>query len=252
MTAPLPTGDGPVDHPTPGAGRSGPDDPLGPPSLPAPTSRVRLAAALRHVIDAALTSEADDSEIDAAAEAVEALAVTLTGLHPSEGPPRGRRTRPITEAADYIGRSPLIGEATPLSPPFTWEGGPEGVRAHGVFTAAFEGPPGYAHGGWIALAFDEVFGIANWATGRSSMTASLEIRYRRPTPLHAPVEIAARVARASGRRSVVTGELVVDGHVTAEAEGHFVVIDAERRARYFGTGAAVGGGTGRPDEGGDR
>lgn len=143
-------------------------------------------------------------------------------------------------AADYVGRSPLIGPATPVSPPFTWEGGPDGVRAHGVFGAAYEGPPGYAHGGWIALAFDEVFGIANYASGRSSMTGSLEIRYRRPTPLHEPVEISGRVARASGRRSVVTGELTVGGRVTAEAEGHFVAIDAERRALLRGRGRPAG------------
>jgi len=244
-----------VTAPLPSTG--GPSDPLGPGSVPASPARVRLAGALRHVIDAALTTAADEAAIDDAAEAAEALAVALSGRHPSEGPPAGRRTLPVREAADYIGRSPLIGEASPLSPPFTWEGGPEGVLARGVFGAAFEGPPGYVHGGWIALAFDEVFGIANYAAGRGSMTGSLEIRYRRPTPLHEPVEVSARVARSSGRRSLVTGELAVAGRVTAEAEGHFVALDAERRARYFGAAAGGPDDSGgearpRPDLGGDR
>ncbi|MCL4293498.1 MAG: PaaI family thioesterase [Acidimicrobiia bacterium] len=242
MTAPLPSTEDP-------RGPGGPADPLGPGAVASSAARIRLAGAVRHVIDAVLTTEVDDEELEAAAAAAEAMAVALGGRHPSEGPPQGRRVQPVRAAADYVGRSPLIGPATPVSPPFTWEGGPDGVRAHGVFGAAYEGPPGYAHGGWIALAFDEVFGIANYASGRSSMTGSLEIRYRRPTPLHEPVEISGRVARASGRRSVVTGELTVGGRVTAEAEGHFVAIDAERRARYFGAEADRHGHGPTDDEG---
>lgn len=240
MTAPLPAGDPPRGS----RPASGSDDPLRPVPLPASPARLRLTAALRHVVDATYTAEPDEAALAAAADAVEALAVELSGRHPSDGPPSGRRTRAVRDAADYVGRSPLVGEASPISPPFTWEGGPEGVRAWGVFRAAFEGPPGYAHGGWIALAFDEVFGITNAVAGRGAMTASLRVRYRHPTPLHEPVEIAARLARESGRRSVVTGELVVGGRVTAEAEGHFVTIDAERAERYFGTATGTGTGTG--------
>ena len=90
------------------------------------------------------------------------------------------------------------------------------------------------HGGWIALAFDEMLGIANIATGHPGMTGRLTIRYRRPTPLHRPMEFEGWTDQVDGRRVVTRGTLTVDGSVTAEAEGLFVVIDLDRAVEYFG------------------
>jgi acyl-coenzyme A thioesterase PaaI-like protein len=116
----------------------------------------------------------------------------------------------------------------------TWTTDADGIHMRGTFPAAYQGPPGYVHGGWVALAFDELLGMANIAAGHPGMTGRLTVRYLKPTPLHRPVELHGRTERVEGRRIVSTGEMIVDGVVTAEAEGLFVTIDARLSAEYFG------------------
>ena len=53
----------------------------------------------------------------------------------------------------------------PLAPPIEWEHLDGRIIGHGTYHAAYEGPPGYVHGGWVALTFDEILGMANIASG---------------------------------------------------------------------------------------
>jgi acyl-coenzyme A thioesterase PaaI-like protein len=122
----------------------------------------------------------------------------------------------------------------PAVSPLEHDVGPDGVVARGSFDAAYEGPPGYVHGGWVALAFDEALGMATIAAGHPGMTARLTVRYRRPTPLDVQVRLVARTERVDGRRITTRGTLFVDDVVTAEAEGVFVRLGAERGLEYFG------------------
>ena len=123
---------------------------------------------------------------------------------------------------------------SPLAPPIEYEYRDGRLIGRGTFHAAYEGPPGYVHGGWIALAFDEMLGMANIASGHPGMTGRLSVRYRRPTPLHRPVAFEAWTEEVDGRRIVTRGTLTVDGVVTAEAERLFVIIDLEKALEYFG------------------
>lgn len=192
--------------------------------------RLRLTAAARGLLDAVLMARADDHELDAAARDVERLVGRLerATAEPLTEPPRERRHD------DYLPRSPLVGELNAAAPPFDWTFSSGRMRARGVFGTAHEGPPGYVHGGWVALAFDEALGIANVAAGNPGMTARLTIRYRRPTPLHAEIVLDAWTARVEGRRIHTVGTMSAGGVVTAEAEGIFVNIGAERALEYFG------------------
>lgn len=195
--------------------------------------RERLAEAARHLIDAVLTSEiATEEQLGTAADMAEAAARHL-GRQP-QGDRTGTRSRTELDHADYLPRSPLVGEVSPLAPPIDWKFVDGRIIANGIFTAAYEGPPGYVHGGWVALTFDEILGMANIASGHPGMTGTLKIRYRRPTPLHTPVELLGWTERVEGRRIVSLGQMLVDGEVTAEAEGLFVVIDDDTAMRYFG------------------
>jgi hypothetical protein len=197
--------------------------------------RMRLAQAVRHLIDAALTAEeASEEDLAAAADATERIASDLHGRHELGGQPSGLRQRAELSHDDYLPRSPLVGEVSPLAPPLAYEYRDGRLAGWGVFHAAYEGPPGYVHGGWIALAFDEMLGMANIASGHPGMTGRLSVRYRRPTPLHRPVEFEAWTEEVDGRRIVTRGTLNVDGAVTAEAEGLFVIIDLEKALEYFG------------------
>lgn len=202
--------------------------------------RERLAEAIRHLIDATLTiTDATEEQLGGAADMVEAVARHL-GREPHDDD-RGVRTH-VRDGGhdDYLPRSPLVGVVSPLAAPFAWTAHEDGVELTGTFHAAYEGPPGYVHGGWIALAFDELLGMTNIATGHPGMTGRLTVRYLKPTPLHRPARLRGFTERVDGRRVVARGELVVDDVVTAEAEGLFVVLDERLAAAYFRADGAGG------------
>lgn len=99
---------------------------------------------------------------------------------------------------------------------------PAEVVARCTLTAAHGGPPGKAHGGIVAGLLDEVLGVAAMVAGGSGLTAGLDVRYRAATPYDVPLEITARLTGRDGRKGYASGEIRVDGHVTAEATAVFI------------------------------
>ncbi|MDQ1520672.1 MAG: hypothetical protein QOI55_1745 [Actinomycetota bacterium] len=193
--------------------------------------RAQLAEAMRELIDAVMVSHAvDDDELVGVAEEVRRLAFRLSGgAARTEAP--GYRPR---SHGDYLPRSPIVGEASPLSPRIDWDAVDDHVEARGTFTAAYEGPPGFVHGGMIALAFDEMLGIANIVGGHPGMTGTLTVRYRRPTPLYRELWFKAWVERVEGRRIISKGEVWAGDTMCAEAEGIFIQPRPELAEQYFG------------------
>jgi hypothetical protein len=195
--------------------------------------RRRLAQAIRHLIDATLTlDQATEEELAAAADEAERLARTLAGALPGARP-SGKRARPTASHAEYLPRSPLVEGFHPVAPPFSYEHRDGRTYGSGYFSAAHEGPPNLVHGGWIALAFDEMLGMVNAFNEHPGMTAILTVKYRSPTPLDQEVHMEAWVDRVEGRRVIARGQLRVGDRVTAEAEGIFAIVDPSRAARYF-------------------
>lgn len=204
--------------------------------------RRRLAEAVRHLVDATLTIEdATEEQLGTAADMTETVARHL-GREPRSAD-RGVRRRAEAGHSDYLPRSPLVGEVSPLAPPMQWVSRDGGIDVRGEYPAAYEGPPGYVHGGWIALTFDEVLGMANVDSGHSGMTGRLTVRYLKPTPLRRPVAIRGWTERVEGRRIIARAEMYVDGIKTTEAEGLFITIDPRLAAEYFGRGGAGASGT---------
>lgn len=194
--------------------------------------RLALAESVRHLIDAVLTTEAAPPDaLSRAAIATDEITAALVG---NTTPVRGTRTRAESEHTDYLPRSPFVGVANPVAAPFTYEFRDDRLVAEGVFHAAYEGPPGYVHGGWIALAFDEILGMANIGSGHPAMTGKLTVRYRRPTPLHTSVLLEAWTDHVDGNRVITRGTMTAGDIVTAESEGLFVKIGPERAMEYFG------------------
>ena len=88
------------------------------------------------------------------------------------------------------------------------------------------GAPGLLHGGLAATALDETMGALGVALdGGSWVTATLDLRYRRPVPLDGrPVRVEAwRERPEARRRHRVRGRLLLaDGALAVEASGIFV------------------------------
>ena len=80
-----------------------------------------------------------------------------------------------------------------------------------------------AHGGAVALLFDEVLGIqAGMAAGGMTRTAYLKVDYRALTPIDIPLTTTAWVDRVEGRKLFVRGELRHGDALCAEADGLFL------------------------------
>jgi acyl-coenzyme A thioesterase PaaI-like protein len=188
----------------------------------------RLASAMRIVIDRLVRSDAPEAELAAAADALERYAERLENHPPTMRYEGFAETANAGDVGAFFDQSPLIGLSNPLAPPIRL--GTEGDRAVGivVFGAAYEGPPGCVHGGYIAAAFDEVLGFVQSMTGNPGMTGTLTIRYRKPTPLHMELRFEGWVDRVEGRKIFTQAKLLADDTLTAEAEGLFLSIDRSR------------------------
>ena len=121
-------------------------------------------------------------------------------------------------------RLDLPGRGQTLVPPFyvaEWDN--VSVRGSVTFTRFYLGGNGAAHGGPLPLFFDEVLGRLASAGGRPrSRTAYLHVDYRKITPIGPELQVTARIDREEGRKLFLSGEVLHDGVVTAEAHGLFV------------------------------
>lgn len=100
---------------------------------------------------------------------------------------------------------------------------PEGVRCKALLASQFQGWRGIAHGGIVMALLDEAMAHAAGFAGQRGVTASVNVRFRKPVPLERPIEIRGRVTWH--RRNVLGVEAKIfddSGTVLAEAEGSFV------------------------------
>jgi acyl-coenzyme A thioesterase PaaI-like protein len=188
----------------------------------------RIATAMRRVIDHLVQVAAPEESLRAAADALEKYAERLAQYPVSRSYEGFAETANAGDTNAFFDHSPLIGMANPLAPPIRLAVVGDKVVGHVNFGVAYEGPPGYVHGGLLAAAFDEVLGMAQSLTGSPGMTGTLSIRYRRPTPLLTELVFEARVTKIEGRKIFTHCAVSADGVVTAEAEGLFIAVGHER------------------------
>jgi acyl-coenzyme A thioesterase PaaI-like protein len=91
----------------------------------------------------------------------------------------------------------------------------------------FHGAPGVAHGGIVATILDEVSCAAiALIADRWVMTGELTVRYERPCPVEAPLEITAAITdRSHPRYWVVEAEIHHDGARVVRSRGKFFLRD---------------------------
>lgn len=202
------------------------------------TALAAFVTALRALVRDAVNVDAPAAVLAEATRRIGAVA-GLLGAHVADPPipryPDPTALGPESAPSDLMPYDPVLGHLSPLAPPvvFRFEAG----KAIGEVTYGkpFEGPPGCVHGGIVALAFDQVLSMANLMHGTAGPTASLRVRYRRPTPLGLPVRYEGWRERLAGRRVHAAGRLLADGVVTAEAEGVFVHLPRTKVMRMLGS-----------------
>ena len=192
-----------------------------------------LGTALRELVDASVTTTVDAAELRAAAASARSVTERLAVRR------RARDQLPVLDDPVEFRRvfNPVSGQGSPIAPPLTIRRGAGGLVAEATLGLAYEGPPSYVHGGVSALLMDQLLGSAAISAGLWGMTARLELDYRRPVPLEAPLLLRAAVTESAGRKVVVTGTIALaqaPDLPLVEARGVFVTPRPERSAEYFG------------------
>jgi acyl-coenzyme A thioesterase PaaI-like protein len=92
-----------------------------------------------------------------------------------------------------------------------------------------QGYPGIMHGGVIAAALDEAMGWAMYGAGVWAVTGKMEVKFRRPLPLHQKATVSGEVTRNRGRWLELRGEIrSEEGKLIAESYGLFMRVPEER------------------------
>ena len=78
---------------------------------------------------------------------------------------------------------------------------PQDSVVRGAFTLAhrYQGPPGAAHGGVVAVLVDEAMGKLSRLDGVVALTAELSVEYLHPVPLGRKITVEARPVRQLAR-----------------------------------------------------
>ncbi len=115
------------------------------------------------------------------------------------------------------------GPENPIGLRLRFEPEGDGVRAETTLAAEFQGWQSVAHGGIAMALLDEAMAHAAGAAGHRGVTASINVRFRKPVPIGTPVTLSGRVAWQ--RRNVVGLEAKLcdaSGMLLADGEGKFV------------------------------
>lgn len=200
-----------------------------------PQAAFDLVAATRDLTAAVVMTDVDAT---VRAEAVTELADLTARLRAAQRPDAMFLSRHADGRVESLTQAGS-GRLNPQAPPIEWIERPKEpppgttptpveVHARCTFGPQHGGSPGRVYGGVLACALDEVLGIAALVAGATGMTVSLTTSLKGATPYGVPVDIYSRFTGQDGRKSYTSGEVVVDGKVTAEATAIFV---SERRDR---------------------
>ncbi len=179
-----------------------------------------LIDALRRLIDVGIHTEVDEATAAEALRHLEAATALLEQQQRSAGRSTLRHAdtgRPVAWA------NPAVGLRNAIAPPMIVEHEPDG-SCWSEFTLgpAYEGPPGWVHGGICALVLDHILGeVASEGLSKPRFTGTISLRYLRGTHL-GPLRAEAFVERSEGAKTYARGYLMDADGTTVEAEGVFI------------------------------
>ena len=149
---------------------------------------------------------------------------------------RGRKSRmdrslPLNDDTDY-GLCFACGSRNSSGLRLRFKHDQDRIVTEYVPTPNHQGFPGYLHGGVISTLLDEVMSRVSLLDNRWTMTARMDVRYRKPILMHQHVKAYAKLRNEHRGVFEVTGWVELpDGSTAAEAKGTFVPVKAEALAR---------------------
>lgn len=188
--------------------------------------RRRIAAAMQTLSEKLIRIEAEDADLSAWADQLEAL-VERVGDRPRRDTRIANRKMFTGQATaadifDMMDYDPMGGLSNPISPKLEWQSeSPEGVEATITLGEHYQGPPGRVHGGVLGWIMDAVLSRAMHASMKIGVTGTLNMRYMASTPIETALVCRAHLARTEGRKMFIEGGIHVDGQQTVHAEGIF-------------------------------
>lgn len=102
---------------------------------------------------------------------------------------------------------------------------PENKRAFFeiVFGTEHQGPPGHAHGGYIALFLDEVMSFST-CEFFPTLLGKMEVLYKKPVPLNQKMHLESKIIRKAGRKIITEGILMNETDILARSRGLYIMI----------------------------
>ncbi|MGA7417094.1 MAG: PaaI family thioesterase [Acidimicrobiales bacterium] len=164
----------------------------------------RLSAALRLLVDTATGSDAGDDLLDQVADDVERLVPLLTPHSEESRYPQSER---LGGPQGMMISHPVIGPINPFAPRMTVSPSGDELVGSVTYGAAYEGPPGFVHGGHISSGFDAILAMTAGVHGRGGVTKWLHVDFLKPTPLHVEVTYVGVIDERRERSTTIRAEL---------------------------------------------
>ena len=176
-----------------------------------------LAQAVRRLIDAGIRTGADEETIRDAQSAIEAVADKLE-VTVSKG-----MQRLAVDGRPVVWGNPVTGWRNAIAPPLVMHEEPDGLWwSEFDLGEAYQGPPGWVHGGMLALVLDQILGeAASDGLSKPMFTGTITMRYLRGTSL-GPLRAEAAIERTDGYKTFVSGHISDADGKTVEAEGIWI------------------------------
>src|SRR6201995_4710717 len=154
-----------------------------------------LTPDVREMIPLALPTDADPESVDAARTAIRAANDVLRSRQRDESP----LVRHAVGGRPVVWGNAVIGLRNAIAPPLTIEHAEDGsCSSEFTLSSAYEGPPGWVHGGVCALVLDHVLGeAASEGLTKPLFTGTLTVRFVRGTPF-GRLRAEAAVERTEG------------------------------------------------------
>lgn len=149
--------------------------------LPLPQT-VAVAAAIRRLTSLILALEHPHPAVDEMLIQFAEWESELAAAVPPDSAPRMHSDGETKRI--YLAHAFDIGTFNPCFPEYRFDHLDAQTASGSVtFPLVFEGPPGFVHGGFLAVFFDCVTQHQNCAAALSGRTRTLSVTYRRPTPV---------------------------------------------------------------------